>query len=153
MDVLIRQANPLDALPIAKIGLCYYLGNYRETLHTLAPKIAAGECKVAEVGSYVVGYLLAVPMRSWEVPPVSVEYTPAPDANCLYLNTLCVMERFRGNGVGRRLLESALQSRYDILSLVALNNTEHFWRRYGFEPLRQLNYFNQTGVHMERKRH
>ena len=150
MDIIVRPARPLDALAIRDIGICYYLENCRETLHTLAPKIAAGYCQVAEIGSYVVGYLLAVPAEARALPLGTCAYSQPKKPTCLYLNTLCVAVRFQGLGVGSQLVARAVQSSpYNILSVLALNNSERFWAKQGFQPLRELNYFNQRGVHME----
>lgn len=152
MELVIRQAKPYDALKIAKLGVCYSLGENRESLASLAPKIAPGECRLAEVGSYVVGYVLALPMRRELVPLQNLNYFPPPNPDCLYIHALCVSHRFQGIGIGSRLVQELCASRYDILSVMALQNSEWFWRKHNFQPLRVVNYFNQPVAQLERRR-
>lgn len=149
MELITRPAKPYDVLNIAKLGLCYSLGNQRESIASLSPKVAEAESWVAEVGNYMVGYAIALPTRREELPPLSLEYHRVFNPNCLHIVSLCVVNRFHGIGIGSTLVGRVKQSKYDILTVCAWHNSERFWRRHLFEPVRILNYLNQPVPQLE----
>ena len=149
MELIIRPAKPYDVLNIAKLGLCYSLGEQRESIASLTPKVAAGESWVAEVGSYLIGYLIALPQKREAWPAVSVEYIPVTQPDCLNILSLCVEQRFQGVGIGSELVSRIKQSHYDILTVYAWHNSERFWHRHKFEPVRVINYFSQPVPQLE----
>ncbi|MEU9339850.1 GNAT family N-acetyltransferase [Streptomyces sp. NPDC048278] len=96
-------------------------------------------CFVLDVGSRQSGYVLALPYPSFGYPDLERAEQPAltslPPRN-LHLHDLVVVERLRGRGLGRRLLNhltwTATARGFERISLIAVGRSEPFWSARGF---------------------
>ena len=75
--------------------------------------------------------------------------------NCMYLHSFSIHPQFRGKGLAHILFDYfekiSKEEGYDVQALVAVQNSERFWKKYGFEPVRQISYGNAPAVYMTRK--
>jgi GNAT superfamily N-acetyltransferase len=89
------------------------------------------------------GYILAHPWADRALPPLQAELPGLPDpAPCLFVHDLAVLPARRGRGLAG-LLVGALLDRARALglhrgSLLAVQQSEPFWARYGFTTDRAL---------------
>ena len=107
---------------------------------------------VAEIDEKIVGMALSIPSHFHKITDEMKEFFPedrlehlkhffsARVDDSLLLDTLCVDEKFRGKGIGSKLIsltkKKAEEADYDILSLIVLaDNTDaqRLYRRCGFE--------------------
>ncbi len=76
------------------------------------------------------------------------------EENCMYLHSFSVHPKYRGQGVTHILFDFfdkiSKDDGYDVQSLVAVQNSERFWMKYGFESVRQISYGNAQAVYMTR---
>jgi GNAT superfamily N-acetyltransferase len=84
----------------------------------------------------VCAYGFAYASRLGRITPLHAGFTPAPDADTLYLHDLAVHPRAHGRGVGRRLAQALLgaASRQGLRhgALVAVLDARPFWESLGF---------------------
>jgi N-acetylglutamate synthase-like GNAT family acetyltransferase len=86
--------------------------------------------------------------HSWRgLDPVSLHSTSLvipPDPDCYYIHDLAVHARIRGQGAAeklfRQLTEIAGAIGLSTFALVAVQQSEDFWRRLGFDAVRSLVY-------------
>jgi ribosomal protein S18 acetylase RimI-like enzyme len=112
---------------------------------------------VAEQGSSVVGASFYYPASEHVISDEMRNFLPADRLahlqhvlngrveNSLYVDTLCVDENYRGNGIGADLIaltqKKAIELGYDALSLIALadnTNAHRLYFRCGFEIVSNL---------------
>lgn len=97
---------------------------------------------VAELDGEVCAYLVGYRSRLGKVGALGVGFalTEAPD--CLYLHDLAVSPEARGRQLGHRLVTQALDlARAESLphaALVAVQDSDQFWARLGFETWNNL---------------
>ena len=96
-------------------------------------------------GQRLVAYLFTHPWISGAIVTLNDGMTGAPhEANCLYIHDLAVLRPWRGRGVAHALLKRAAQvarsREYETIALVAVNETESFWERYGLRRRFTLTY-------------
>lgn len=87
----------------------------------------------------VLGYLLAHPWSGIE-PPKLFEPLPSVETNeHLYLHDMAISPQSKGQGVGRaivlKLFEIAQKKGIKKISLVAVQGSDSFWSRFGFEKV------------------
>jgi predicted N-acetyltransferase YhbS len=152
MHIVIRPAAVKDITAIDKLGTCSYPANFEESAESFTAKITAGESRVAEIDSYVIGYLIAFPYTLGEACVLNTDYVPVKNPDCLYIHDLCISERFRRLGIGTLLAKDILKSKWENYSLVAVLGAAKFWAELGFVAVRDLNYHGAVGVYMELKR-
>jgi predicted N-acetyltransferase YhbS len=91
---------------------------------------------VASDAHGVCAYAVAYPSKFGRITPLNAGFTPAPDADTLYLHDLAVHPRANGEGLGRRLAQSLFGAARGLgLShgaLVAVLDARAFWERLGF---------------------
>ena len=141
-------------------------------VHTLAPeqievfreKIAlfAAGCRVLTRGARVLGYGIAYPWRSDDVPPLDTLFgTIPPDAACLFLHDVAILPEARASGASRAFVEYAAgvaaKERLASLALVSVYGTDGLWQRRGFAPSpsaatsEQLGPYGDTALYMVRR--
>jgi len=136
MTVRAMHASDLPAI-LRVQGLCY-IPEMNEDADTWRDRLAAAAdfAWVAEIGSEVCAYLATYPSRLDKVTPLGGEFVLAAPADCLYFHDLAVAPSAAGRGLGRRLVEQALQAARQHglthAALVCVQDALAFWQRYGF---------------------
>lgn len=97
-------------------------------------------CFVAVKDSEVMGYTLALPMRTGEILPLNdTEYTIPADADSLYLHDMAVSPSARKLGVAPALLKELFEvtkdSGFAKTYLIAVSGASTYWTRHGFEAV------------------
>ena len=96
-------------------------------------------CFIHERAGKATGYILSHPWRG-EPPALNTllhALPPAPDT--YYIHDIALRPEEHRKGVGpaiiSRLIDHARQEGFGTLSLVAVNGTAPFWRKFGFLPV------------------
>jgi ribosomal protein S18 acetylase RimI-like enzyme len=140
-SLVIRPLIATDVDHILELQQLAYAGYYLESAESFAVKIAAGTetCFGAWFDGQLVGYLVAVPLRSDEpldLNSTQLQPTPMSESQVLYIHDLAVHPERRKSGLGDVLLVNLYDSasRYGIeaYSLVAVQNSSDFWAQRGF---------------------
>lgn len=95
-------------------------------------------CFLAEVAGDPAGYALAHPWTENAPPALDTLLRHLPERpDCLYLHDVALSAAARGSGLGRALVERLLglarQQALPRIGLVAVNNSQGFWARLGFQ--------------------
>jgi ribosomal protein S18 acetylase RimI-like enzyme len=142
MTPIIRRlsANDLDAVLHIQSGAYPALA---ESAAAIADRMlqAPDWCWGAETNGQLCAYLLTHPWP-WPTPPEWNTSLPALPAHhhSLYVHDLALAAPARGTGVATRLIHTVLQrarhARFTDVRLVAVQQSQAFWQRYGFQVLR-----------------
>jgi len=94
-------------------------------------------------------YVFSHPWRADEILPLDFDLKQVPgEATCLYIHDLAVLQRFRGRGIADQLLENLFSLAdslgYRDYTLVAVQDSEPFWAKYGFQIKTRLTYGAST---------
>lgn len=98
-------------------------------------------------------YFFVHPWRKNKTAPLFTDTMSLPEnPDCLYFHDLAISPAARGKGAGRSLVEAAFalaeQNGLKHFSLVAVQNSESFWQKFGFTPYKTLTYSGVPAVHM-----
>lgn len=143
----IRELHERDLETLLHIQANAYPADMLEDGDVFRQKLVAfpAGCLGYEAEGALAAYVFSHP---WRGPvPVSLHSTTLvipPDPNCYYIHDLAVHARVRGQRVGeglfRRLQDIAGAIRLSTFALVAVERSEDYWRRLGFEAVRPLIY-------------
>ena len=93
-------------------------------------------CFVATQGEKVMGYVLSHGWSGVELPKLNRVLATCASSEYLYLHDLAVSVAESGRGVGKMLVHRLLQVAdglgYSRILLVAVNQADDFWARFGF---------------------
>lgn len=94
-------------------------------------------CFVASLDGRSVGYLVAIPAKAGQPPPLNGASCPVPrDADALYLHDLAVHPEARAAGVAvalvRAFFDALGRQGFSQACLTAVNGSTAFWQRQGF---------------------
>jgi predicted N-acetyltransferase YhbS len=135
----IRQMLPSDMDSIMQIQALCYSGDIPESRHAISAKLQASPttCFVAQDGSQIIAYLIAVPWLTQAPPNLNAPTCVLPAyPDCLYLHDLSVVPSARGSKIGStlvaRLFDLCRLLSHSQMSLVAVQNSAAYWRRFGF---------------------
>jgi GNAT superfamily N-acetyltransferase len=119
---------------------CYPLP-YHEPLSAFDNKLqrSPGSAWIALASGQTIAYLVTLPVDEAHFPALHADtWQPPERARWLYLHDLAVDPDHRGSGAGQRLIERALalaqQRGLGGLALVAVQGSEPYWARQGFQP-------------------
>ncbi len=97
-------------------------------------------CLVFAGGGDLLGYAISHPWRSGAPPRLNARLgalPPTPDT--FYLHDVALLPALRGRGAATdivaRLAQRARAEKLPTMSLVAVNGSAGFWRRFGFRPV------------------
>lgn len=134
-----RPMAPKDVATVVAIADVVHV-NYPEDpavfanrLHLFGPG-----CLIAEAEDKAVGYCLAHPGKVGAPPPLNTVLAGLPgNADCLYLHDVALLPEARGRHLGvalaRLLEEIALTHGFDRIALTAVNHSDGFWERLGYQ--------------------
>jgi ribosomal protein S18 acetylase RimI-like enzyme len=96
----------------------------------------AGGCDVLAGDDGLKGYVLSHPWQDRAPPPLNAVLAPVAVPSTYYIHDLALVPATRGSGAGTAIV-GILAARARLLglpniTLVAVNNSVHFWQRQGF---------------------
>lgn len=143
----IRQLTEDDIPSVLVVQHEAYLPQLLESSGTFLNKLQL--FPQGALGCFIEGHLCAyIFFHPWvrnKVVPLncSIDHLPS-NTDCIYIHDLAVSPSCRAKGIGHKLVEEVLQlgSKLGIrwYSLIAVQSSEHFWQRFGFQPISQLEY-------------
>lgn len=163
IDIRMMAAGDIPA--VLEIQAVCYTEVTPESKASLHAKLSASQstCLIASLDGDTVGYLISLPWEFSNPPMLNAETCRLPSSpDCLYLHDLAVIPSARKFGTGRALVDVFLtrlgQLNLGRASLIAVQNSAAYWRRYGFravpmsEPLKaKLSTYGEGVVYMERE--
>lgn len=127
-------------LVLAIQQLCYPPA-YHEPLAAFENKLrqAPESAWLATSGGHAQAYIVTLPVDEGHFPALhGTSWSPPPQAKWLYLHDLAVDPAHRGSGAGQRLVEQAFRHARTLglegLALVAVQGSQPYWTRRGFQP-------------------
>ncbi len=73
-----------------------------------------------------------------------------------YIHDFCLLPEARGYKLGEKIMnlviEHAISLKINILSLISVQNSQGFWKKMGFIPIKEYDYGdNLRGVYMKKQ--
>ena len=148
--VSIRQMREEDIPAVSDIGARSYKPSYYESDESFLTKWKGYPkgCYVVAVRGRVVAYAITFPYFHSEVFPLDTMYTPYYAPTSHYFHDVCVCPGYRKQGYAGMLVNKVWNSSPLLKCLVAVNNSEGFWERYGFIETRKVKYGNSKASYM-----
>lgn len=151
--------KPSDLDQVMALQHLAYVPEFHESRSTFQNKLEhyPDTTWVMESAGLVLAYLFAQPADKGYPPPLNDEITHkgANNRDTLHLHDLTVSSRVRGRGFAQALVQSCLkegrQQGFDWASLVAVQNSVHFWSRLGFiiaHPAKSLESYGQDAAYL-----
>ncbi len=155
--VTINQITLEEIPTVLEIQRDCYGDGYNEDSRTFTRMIAAYPqgCLGATVGGILAAYVFFHPYRENVVKPLDHALVLNGKEDCMYLHDIAVHHRHRGMGITRMLMERVDQETrrggFEVQCLVAVQNSQEFWRKYGFKTARTIeSYGDSPAIYMQR---
>ena len=136
----IRQMKLSDLPSIMLVQAASYSDIIPESANSMLAKLLASPstCFVAIQNDKVIGYLISLPWEFSNPPALNMQYCTLPShPDCLYLHDLAIDPTTRKSGAAPALVKTFLNKLAELgfnrASLIAIQNSASYWRRYGFE--------------------
>ena len=138
----IRNMLSEDLVEVFRIQSECFKADLAESNESIITKFRESSeyCFVAVKDSKILGYTLALPMRTGEILPLNdTEYTIPADADSIYLHDMAVSPSARKLGVAPALMnalfEVAKMKGFATTYLIAVSGAATYWSRHGFEAV------------------
>lgn len=138
----IRPMTTSDLANVLEIQSACYTQVEPESEESLRAKLTASPatCFVASLENKVIAYLISLPWQFQSPPALNAATCELKnDPDCLYLHDVAVAPVARGSGVAARLVERFLSCLHALnlgrASLIAVQNSASYWRKFGFESV------------------
>lgn len=153
--------KPHDLDQVMELQHLAYVPEFHESRNTFQNKLEhyPETTWVMESGGLVLAYLFAQPADKGYPPPLNdaIIHQGNKLHDTLHLHDLTVSSRVRGRGFAQALVQSCLKEGkkqgFDWASLVAVQNSVHFWSRLGFTlapPEKSLESYGQDAAYLIR---
>lgn len=142
--MIIRKIQDTDWPAILAVQERVYIDVPPEPLNVLQDKVrhSKGTCFVCLAGSRLVGYLLSHPWGEEKPPTLHQTLAPAYCDDYIFLHDLAIDSAQKGMGYGKALLaafwDSIKAKKVNAVRLVAVQDSEGFWQRQGFQVKKGL---------------
>lgn len=136
----LRALTPADVGGVLHIQTLCYGAEFSESEAVFARRLQAPHhCSwAAQQNEQLVAYLAAYWSGLGKVTPLEGDFAAQPQASVLYLHDMAVNPAHAGQGLARKLLESALEQAsargVRQAALVAVRGADSYWSRQGFAP-------------------
>jgi GNAT superfamily N-acetyltransferase len=159
MSMTPRALELRDLPAILALQRACYRAELQEGAEAFHGKLAAfpAGCLGLEREGRLGGYVFCQPWRLGETLPLDHPGGVPAEPDCLYIHDLAVHPDWRGSGAAAALLARvealAASLSLDRLALVSVQDSEAFWARQGFRPVRRFAYApGVPAVYMRRGR-
>ena len=131
---------------------CYGEG-YIEDSHTFTRMIAVYPqgCLGVSVGGVLAAYVFFHPYRDDVVKPLDHLLVLNGTEDCMYMHDIAVHPRYRGMGLARMLMErvdhETRRGGFEVQCLVAVQDSQDFWRKHEFETVRMIESYGESPAH------
>jgi ribosomal protein S18 acetylase RimI-like enzyme len=99
-------------------------------------------CLGVSVGGMLAAYVFFHPYRDNLVKLLDLLLVLNGTEDYMYLHDIAVYHRYRGMGLARMLMErvdhETRREGFEVQCLVAVQNSQEYWKKYGFEILRTI---------------
>ena len=149
---MIRRVINSDLKHILHIQRKVYLEDLIETSQSISSKltISPETCFVHLTGNNVNAYCLCYPFPKLESPPLNDVLDKNYSSENLFVHDLCVSPQYRGLGIAKimidHLFEVCRSHNFHSMTLVAVQNSEKFWHKFGFVVVQDTNSSSSYGV-------
>jgi hypothetical protein len=145
--VSIRLMKEEDIEEVLKIGSKGYSFNFYENDESFLTKLRGYPkgCYVVTIQEKVVAYAVTFPYFKHEVFPLNTIYTPFHSPTCHYFHDVCVYPAHRMKGYAKLLINRVWNISELPKCLVAVNDSENFWKGSNFEVTRKVIYGKNKG--------
>ncbi len=136
-----------DIPAVLRVQRACYRDELIESADSFLKKLAlyGAGCRGAWTKTRLSGYVFAHPWRVGDVVDLdSDSYVLPADANCMYVHDLAVDPSERQQSIASRLFQAVVavaeERGLNRFALVAVQNSEPFWSRWGFSVQREFPY-------------
>lgn len=164
MSATIRRLTADDLDVVMRVQAACYPPALNEERALFARRLAAAPetAWLAESAGTACAYLFCYPSQPGWLTPLGGDFAPSRSATALYLHDLAVAPVAAGQGLGRRLVATAVAAAQGLglmqATLVAVGDAETFWRAQGFrradalaaEQQARLAGYGPAAVYMQR---
>jgi N-acetylglutamate synthase-like GNAT family acetyltransferase len=145
--MVVRNLVSDDISTLLRLEKESYLPELLETKRGFLRKIEIFPqgCLCCEEEGQIHAFAISHPWHGEKEVEIDAYKQVIPDLpDCYYIHDLVVEHKYRGKGLAellvKQLVEVSRGKGISKLVLVAVQNSEPFWARYGFQPVRKLNY-------------
>lgn len=144
MSATIRRLTAADLDAVMRVQAACYPPELNEERALFARRLAAAPetAWLAESAGTACAYLFCYPSRPGRITPLGGDFAPSRSATALYLHDLAVAPAVAGQGLGGRLVATAVATAQRLglvqASLVAVRDAEKFWQAQGFQRAGEL---------------
>jgi ribosomal protein S18 acetylase RimI-like enzyme len=158
-----EPVTSINRLNIGEIGLVQkiqknsYKDEYLEKSHTFTRMITIYPqgCLGVSVENNFAAYIFFHPYHENEVKPLNFTLVLSEKEDCMYLHDLAVHRDYRGMGLTGILMErfdkETLLEGFHVQCLVAVQNSQEFWRKYGFKTEFIIENYGDTQAYYMKK--
>ncbi len=151
--VTINRITLTEIASVLEIQRDCYGEGYIEDSRTFTRMITADPqgCLGATVGGMLAAYVFFHPYRENMVKPLDHALVLNGAEDCIYLHDIAVHHRHRGTGITRMLMErvdqETMRGGFEVQCLVAVQNSQAFWGKYGFKKVRSIESYGESPAH------
>ncbi len=144
MSFKIRPMIASDLNAIEVIQAEAYADYFLESADIIAQRfnLSPTTSWVAEHKGDVCAYLVGYWSNVGKINPLNAPFTVVDNADCLYLHDLALLKAMQGYGLGRKLIQTAidyaLQNAAIAIALLSVQNSKTFWQEFGFNEFLDL---------------
>jgi len=148
--VTINQITLEQIAFVLEIQMDCYDEGYIENSSTFTRMITAYPrgCLGASVDGILASYAFFHPYHDNVVKPLDLSLVLNGTEDCMYLHDIAVHHRYRGIGLTRMMMESVdhetRRGGFKVQCLVAVQNSQDFWRKYGFNIVRTIESYGES---------
>ena len=158
IDFKIKQLDKSNIEDLMLLEKECFSGDLTETKETFlnAAKNYPKGALLLYCGEKIAGSLFFHPYiegKVHELNSAGIKFSGKED--CMYLHSFSIHPDFKGKGLAHILFDYfnkvSLEDGYSVQALVAVQSSERFWMRYGFESVKQICYGNTLSTYMTKK--
>ena len=142
MNYKIRLASEKDYPEILAMQIACYYDVVPECDDVIIERLTTypNGCFVAEFENSIIGYILSHPTYLAKPPRINTKLgNISADVNSYFIHDVSISAEYRKKGIANALIQAiidhAKSQNYPTLTLIAVQNSELFWSKYGFESM------------------
>ena len=151
---LVRQIVKEDLKQLLELQRVCYVKNYWEDQSVFEKMLLVfpeGAFLILDKDK-LIGYIFFHPYTFGKIKSLNNSLMLLGDENCLYIHDLCIHPNYRGLGLTKLFLDLFNQKthfyKYNYQALVAVQGSEKFWRKFGFQISKKIKYRDKDAYYL-----